>query len=31
MGATGQHEVLMVGQYNCDPAEVVRKYNALNW
>ena len=31
IGVTGQHKVLMVGQYTRDPAEVVMNYNALSW
>jgi len=31
IGVTGQHEVLMVGLYTCDPAKVVSKSRSLYW
>ena len=31
IGVTGQHEVLMVGLYTCDPAKVVSKSKTLYW
>ena len=31
IGVTGQHEVLMVGLYTCDPAKVVSNSKSLYW
>ena len=31
IGVTGQHEVLMVGQYTRDPAKVVSIFKSLYW